>query len=116
MKKYNSPRDYIKDQTYLAQDYILYLMKIIEEIVPDTTLVLSYGMPTFKYKGKSLIGCLATKNHFDICMMNGSSIQNMRDILTWFSTTKSMIQIPYDKLISKTLLKKIIKQRVKEIW
>jgi uncharacterized protein YdhG (YjbR/CyaY superfamily) len=43
------------------------LRDTIMSIVPDTEQTISYGMPAFKLRGKTIAGFAAFKNHLSIC-------------------------------------------------
>ena len=40
--------------------------KIVKKLVPEAEEVISYGIPTWKYRGKYLIYFAAFKNHMSI--------------------------------------------------
>ena len=78
---------------------------------PGATEAISYGMPTFKYKG-SLVAFAAFKNHCSLFPMSGSVIETFKNELKGFHTSKGTLQFPLDKPLSSALLKKIVKSRV----
>jgi uncharacterized protein YdhG (YjbR/CyaY superfamily) len=77
----------------------------------ETTEAISYGIPTFKYKG-SLIAFAAFSNHCSLFPMSGSVIEMFKDELKAFQTSKGTIRFPMDKPLSAALLKKMVKARV----
>jgi uncharacterized protein YdhG (YjbR/CyaY superfamily) len=77
----------------------------------ETTEAISYGIPTFKYKG-SLIAFAAFSNHCSLFPMSGSVIEMFKDELKAFQTSKGTIRFPIDKPLSAALLKKMVKARV----
>lgn len=89
---------------------------VIRSVVPkETTELISYGMPTFKYRGKGLVGIAAFKQHCSLFPMSGAVIEKFKDELEGFHTSKGTLQFPVDKPLSATLMKKIIKARMAEI-
>ncbi len=42
------------------------IKKLVKALVPETEETLSYGIPTFKYKGKYLIYFAGAKNHMSV--------------------------------------------------
>jgi len=87
---------------------------LIRSAVPvEATEALSYGMPTFKYKG-SLVCYGAFANHCSFFPMNSSLIGAHKDELRSFQTSKGTIRLPLDKPLPSTVLKKMVKARVKQ--
>jgi uncharacterized protein YdhG (YjbR/CyaY superfamily) len=80
----------------------------IRSMVPAETIeTISYGIPTFKYKGSLLWYASFTKH---CSLFPGSTvIEQLREELKNYTTSKGTIQFPVDKPIPAALLKKIIK-------
>ena len=87
----------------------------ILEIVPSAEEVISYNMPAFKVNGVVIGGMLAAKNHVGYYPFSGSVLSQFPDELRNFSTTKSALHVPIDQPLSKTLLRKLIRERIRQI-
>ena len=87
----------------------------IRSVAPDATETISYGLPTFKYRGRGLVAIAAFKKHCSLFPMSGAVIDKFKGELEGFHTSKGTLQFPPDKPLSATLVKKIIKARVAEI-
>lgn len=86
----------------------------IRSAVPkEATEGLSYGMPAFRYKG-ALVGYAAFKDHCSFFPMQASLIDEMKDELKSYRTSKGTLQFPQDKPLPAALLKKMVKLRVAE--
>jgi uncharacterized protein YdhG (YjbR/CyaY superfamily) len=85
----------------------------ILEIVPNADEVVSYGMPAFKVDGTVVAGLLANKNHIGYYPFSGSILKLFPEELANFKTTLSAIHVPVEKPLSKTLLRKLIRARLK---
>jgi uncharacterized protein YdhG (YjbR/CyaY superfamily) len=96
------------------RETMLEMRKRILEIVPGAEEVVSYGMPAFKVDGKIVAGLLANKKHVGYYPFSGSILHLFPDELAKFSTTKSALHVPIDKPLTKTLLSKLIKARIRE--
>jgi uncharacterized protein YdhG (YjbR/CyaY superfamily) len=84
----------------------------IRSAVPaEATEAITYGMPTFKYKG-SLLAFAAFKNHCSLFPMSMAVIAAFKKELKDFPTAKGTIQFPLDQPLPATLLKRIVKARV----
>ena len=77
---------------------------------PEATEAISYGMPTFKYKG-SLVWFAAFSNHCSL-FPTASVIEAFKSELKGFSTSKGTIHFPTDKPLPTALVKKMVKARV----
>jgi uncharacterized protein YdhG (YjbR/CyaY superfamily) len=84
----------------------------IRSAVPrEATEAITYGMPTFKYKG-SLLAFGAFKNHCSLFPMSLAVIAAFKKELTDFQASKGTIHFPLDKPLPAALLKKIVKARI----
>ena len=87
---------------------------IIQAVVPpETTESISYGVPTFKYKG-GLVGFAAFADHCSLFVMNPSVMDAFSDELKAFSTSKGTIRFPVDKPLPAPFLKKLVKARIEQ--
>jgi uncharacterized protein YdhG (YjbR/CyaY superfamily) len=77
----------------------------------EATEALSYGIPSFQYKG-ALVSYAAFKEHCSFFPMGSSAIEEFAEELQGFRTSKGTIQFPMDKPLPKALVKKIVKARV----
>ena len=90
------------------------LRATIRSIVPpETTEKLSYGIPSFHYKG-GLVAYAAFKKHCSFFPMQASLIDEMKDELKAYRTAKGTLQFPQDKPLSPALVKKMVKARIAE--
>lgn len=86
----------------------------IRAAVPkESTEGLSYGMPAFRYQG-ALVAYAAFKNHCSFFPMQASLIDQMKDELAGYRTSKGTLQFAVDKPLPATLVKKMVKVRVAE--
>lgn len=86
----------------------------IRSVVPaETTEVISYGMPGFKYKGM-LMWYAAFSDHCSL-FPTASVIEKFKEELKPFRTSKGTIQFPVDKPLPSALVKKMAKARVAEV-
>lgn len=87
----------------------------IAEALPEAEEVIKYGIPTFAIDGKGVIGFDGFKNHNSIFPYSGSLGARMRDELAKYEQTKGSIHFDRERPFPKTLLKKIIKERLKQM-
>ena len=80
-------------------------------VPPEATEVISYRMPTFKYKGM-LLGFAAFSNHCSLFAMNPSVRETFQNELKDFHTSKGTIRFPVDKPLPAALVRKLVKARI----
>jgi uncharacterized protein YdhG (YjbR/CyaY superfamily) len=89
------------------------LRATIRAAAPDAAESISYGIPTFKYKGRPLANIGAAKNH---CALYGGAVVGADEAdLEGFDTSKGTIRFTPDKPLPPVLVKKLVKARMKEI-
>jgi len=87
---------------------------VIRSAVPEeATEAISYGIPTFKYKG-SVVAFAAFSNHCSFFPMSMAVIRAFKNDLKSFYTSKGTIRFPLDKPLPAGLVKKLVKARVAE--
>jgi uncharacterized protein YdhG (YjbR/CyaY superfamily) len=91
-----------------------HIRAVIRSVVPaETTEVISYGIPMFKYNGM-LVGYAAFKSHCSLFPTGSSVLDQFEKELSGYRTSKGTIQFPSDKPLPEALVRKIVKARVKE--
>lgn len=87
---------------------------MIRAAVPkETTEVISYGIPAFKYKGV-LVWFAAFADHCSL-FPTAAVIAEFKDELKNYKISKGTIQFAIDKPLPATLVKKMVKARVAQM-
>ena len=107
--------DYLKKIEPKKRKRLERIREIAKQVIPDAQEVISYGMPTLKYKGKPFLGFNTHANHIGIYPYGGEEIEVFKDKLKALGISKGAIRVPYNKPVSESLLKEIIKHRIKRI-
>lgn len=109
--------EYLKKIEPARRKHLERIRKIAKQIIPDAEEVISYGMPTLKYKGKSFLGFNTHANHIGIYPYGGEEIEIIKDKLSKlnYNFSSGAIRVPYDSSIPEGLLKEIIEHRIKRI-
>jgi uncharacterized protein YdhG (YjbR/CyaY superfamily) len=77
----------------------------------EATEAISYGMPSFQYKG-GLVAYAAFKAHCSFFPMSGRLIEEFAEELKAYKTSKGTIQFAVDKPLPAPLVKKMVRARV----
>lgn len=111
-KEIKSIDDYIDQFSGDIKTRLETIRKTIKKAAPESTEVISYGMPAFK-QNRVLVYFAASKNHIGFYPTAGPIVV-FRKELGSYKTSKGAIQFPLDKKIPSNLISKITKFRVKE--
>jgi uncharacterized protein YdhG (YjbR/CyaY superfamily) len=82
-------------------------------VPPDATEGISYGIPTFKYKG-ALVWFAGFSKHCSFFPGSLAVIAAFKNELKDCQTSKGTIRFPVDKPLSATLVRKLVKARIAE--
>jgi uncharacterized protein YdhG (YjbR/CyaY superfamily) len=108
----NTVEEYLAAVPEPARSTLQKVRATIRSVVPaETTEAISYGMPAFKYKGP-LVAYAAFANHCSFFGMDGDVLEEFKDELKSYSTSKGTIRFPPDKPLPAALIKKLVKARV----
>ena len=116
MRSANTPKnidEYLSMQPPKTRAALEKLRRIILSVAPESVEVISYAMPAFKYHGM-LVGFAGWKNHAGFYPWNSRTVDGFKNELKEYTTSKGAIQFPLDKPIPITLVKNIVKARMKE--
>lgn len=90
------------------------LRETILEVVPEAEEVISYRVPAFRVRGKTVAGFAAFKNHLAYLPFSGSTLGQLAG-LEDYTTTKSSLHFPVERPLPKGLVEKLIKVRLGEL-
>ena len=91
------------------------LRRTILDVVPEAEEVISYGVPAFRVRGKTVAGFAAFKTHLSYLPFSGSVLGRVAEELEGYTMTKSSLHFPVDRPLPKALAKKLIAARLAEI-
>ena len=88
------------------------LRRTIRAAAPRAVEVISYDMPMFKYHGM-LVAFAAFKNHCSF-FPGAAALKTFKDELKGYQTSKGTIRFPSHKPLPASLVKRLVKARIKE--
>jgi len=104
--------EYIKAFSKDIQKILNEVKRTIKISAPEAEEAISYQIPTFKLNG-NLVHFAAFKNHIGF-YPGSKAIEIFQKELTKYKSSKGAVQFPIDKPIPLSLIRKIVKHRVKE--
>jgi uncharacterized protein YdhG (YjbR/CyaY superfamily) len=95
-----------------ARSTLKQVRAVIRSVVPaETTEVISYGVPTFRYK-RGLVAFAAFRDHCSFFPLGASVLDSFAEELKEFRVSKGTLHFPLDKPLPSALVKKIVKARI----
>ena len=117
MKGKAKPKDvdeYLAAVPEPARSTLKHMRAVIRSVVPaGTTEVLSYGIPTFRYK-QGLVAIAAFSKHCSFFPLGASALDSFKEELKEFRVSKGTLHFPLDRPLPDALVKKIVKARIAE--
>jgi uncharacterized protein YdhG (YjbR/CyaY superfamily) len=108
MPPFGTVDDYIAAQSTRVQPGLRELRAIIRAAVPEAVEVISYGLPTYKFRG-GFVSFGAAKRH---CALYGSAMDAFAKELRGFDTSKGTVRFPLDQPIPEELVRKLVLAKV----
>ena len=91
------------------------LRTAIMEVVPDAEQGMSYGVPAFKVRGKSVAGFAAFKAHLSYLPHSGSVLTALGDDVAGYATSKGALRFAVDEPLPESLVRKLVTARLREL-
>ena len=113
-KNYQNIDHYISEWPESVSIVLKRIRRMIGQIIPEATEVISYNMPAFRYKKKILVYFAGYKNHIGFYALPSGN-EAFRKELTNYKTGRGSIQFPLDKEIPYDLIRQIVMFRQMEI-
>ena len=89
------------------------LRSAIKDAAPMAEELISYRIPTYKYKG-SLVHFAAFKNHSSFIVVDKSLLETFKTELEGYKTSGATIRFSADNPLPAALVKKIVKARIEK--
>lgn len=113
MKAVNTVEEYLSLFPETQRNVLEKIQKAIRQAAPKAEEIISYGMPAYKLNGV-LVYFGGFKNHCSFFPAGNSAIKKFSNELKAYKTSKGTIQFPMSEPVPVSLIKKIVKERVKE--
>ncbi len=113
MKKVSSVTEYLASVPPQSKVTLNKLRRTIRALVPEATEVIYYQLPAFR-DGRTLVAYGAFSDHCSLFPLSAAIIERFRDELAGYETSRGTIRFPFGKPIPVSLVKKIVKARIKQ--
>lgn len=105
---------YIQQFPLSVQQKLLHIRHLIQVTKPALEEGMSYGVPAFRYRGKSVIMYAAFSHHIGV-YPTPSVIVSMKNDLADYETSKGTVKLPLEQPIPDALIRKMVSLRMKEL-
>ena len=112
MKSYSTVDEYIALAEPKVKKALKDIRKTIKTTAPKAEEVISYQIPGYKYHGM-LVFFAAWKDHISLYPAPWGA-ESLKKEMSVYEGSKGTIKFPIDKPMPLTLIKKMVKYRVKE--
>jgi uncharacterized protein YdhG (YjbR/CyaY superfamily) len=91
------------------------LRNAIRAIVPGAEEGFSYGLPAFRVEGRPLVAYGASKKHCSLYPMSPAVIEQLKDDLRSFETSKGTIRFSPEDPLPDDLVRKVVEARIADL-
>jgi uncharacterized protein YdhG (YjbR/CyaY superfamily) len=113
MKPAKDVDEYIAQAPKEAQERLQALRATILAAAPGATERISYGMPTYEYKGR-LVYFALWKKHVGVYALTTPVLEAHKSELAGYVTSKGTIQLPLNETVLLELIERLVRAQVKE--
>jgi uncharacterized protein YdhG (YjbR/CyaY superfamily) len=92
------------------------LRQDILRALPEAEQGLSYGLPAFKVRGKTIAGFAAFKKHLSYLPHSGSVFPELHDEVLSFQTSKGALRFALDEPLPAPLVERLIAVRLQQAF
>ena len=92
------------------------LRQTILDIVPEAGQGISYGVPAFKVRGKTIAGFAAFKNHLSYLPRSGPVFPELNDELTGYSVSSGALRFSAGEPLPVPLAGRLIAVRLRQAF
>jgi uncharacterized protein YdhG (YjbR/CyaY superfamily) len=92
------------------------LREDILRALPEAEQGISYGLPAFKVRGKTIAGFAAFKKHLSYLPHSGSVFPELHDEVLSFQTSKGALRFALDEPLPAPLVERLIAVRLAQAF
>jgi uncharacterized protein YdhG (YjbR/CyaY superfamily) len=92
------------------------LRQTILDVLPEAEEGISYGLPAFRVRGKTVAGFAAFKHHLSYLPHSGSVFPELRDELQGYSTSTGALRFDIGQPLPVPLVEKLIAVRLQQAF
>lgn len=114
MPRHLTVDEYIAAQPDAVRPLLERVRGIIRDAVPAAEERISYGMPSFRLGGSTILFFAGWKNHYALYPGNARLVAALGEDLAPYEVSKGTIRFPLDEPVPAELIRRIARLRAKE--
>jgi len=114
MAEQNAVEAYYAAQPDDQRATLEHMRGVIRVALPEATEAISYGLPTFKHKGRAVLAIGAWKNHCALYPMSYAVMAAHQAELAAYDVSKGTVRFKANQPLDDDLLRAIVAERVAE--
>lgn len=91
---------------------LLALRSTLRELLPDADETLSYGMPTFVVRGRSVAGYAWATRHCSYYPHSGAVLTELAALLDGYDWSKGTLRFPVDEPLPRELVARLVEVKL----
>jgi uncharacterized protein YdhG (YjbR/CyaY superfamily) len=92
------------------------LRQRILDVLPDAEQGISYGVPAFRVRGKTIAGFAAFKDHLSYLPHSGSVLPQLAGELTGYRTSTGALRFDIDRALPAPLVEQLVEVRLRQAF
>lgn len=98
-----------------SQDALNRLRRLVASAVPEPEEAIKTGVPAIRYRGKTVVGFGAAREHLSLYVMFGDALRVLADDLARYDTSNTVVRFSPERPLPAPLVERIVAIRVGEI-
>lgn len=91
------------------------LRALVTDAVPDAEETIKTRVPAIRYRGKTVVGFGAAKQHVALYVMFGDALRVLKDEFAAFDAGSKVVRFSPEKPLPAALVRKLVRLRLAEI-
>jgi uncharacterized protein YdhG (YjbR/CyaY superfamily) len=113
--EFKSVDEYIAAQPEGLRGVLKRVRGSIRNAVPDAEELISYKIPAYKLRGRSMLYFAAWKHHYSLYPATAHVVAAFKDDLAPYEISKGTIRFPLSRPVPVKLIERIARFRAKEV-
>jgi len=106
--------DYLRSVEEPKRSTLEALRRTILDVIPEAEQGISYGVPAFRIRGKTVAGFAAFKDHLSYLPHSGTVLGQLAGDLAGYTMTRGSLHFPVDQPLPKAVVRRLIAVRLSE--
>jgi uncharacterized protein YdhG (YjbR/CyaY superfamily) len=107
---------YLEGLDERKRETLAQLRQAILNVLPEAEQGMSYRLPAFKVRGKTIAGFAAFKNHLSYLPHSGSVFPQLKDELKDYTTSSGALRFDIGQPLPAALVEKLIAVRLRQAF